>query len=477
MILLRTCESCGTLVENVCSISSRLVVQLRSSSGVRMPAFTVAYTPRAPCPFQVVGPDGTLTVEINDYLVYLVACGRSAYTQRSYAAGLAHFCSWLYDAGTPLDAVTRQIVGRYITAFSRGAKTGACPPDPQRAGQVNLLTRKSYPSAQRQPRTINHRLSVLAAFYAFRIQQDDERGAGPWLRRANPVASSSVADAARHGMAGRDAPPRGRSGEFRRRVPRHIPKQLDPTLVARLIDTAVSWRDKAILTLLHRTGQRIGDWSDVAGRHGVLGMTLADVDEQRKTITVRLKGARDEHRVPVTADFWPFYHHYLRHERPADGTTSAVWLGFRKGRGEPLSYAAFESALRYVGRKLGANINAHLFRHTLAQGVLDTTGNLKVAQELLGHAHISTTADLYTQIDQHTLVAAVGAVKSAFDAVRAGAGSPATPPGPGAASPATPEGAQGGQRYAFAYERHTIAELDQAATQEGPPGQEGRSRW
>jgi hypothetical protein len=67
-----------------------------------------------------------------------------------------------------------------------------------------------------------------------------------------------------------------------------------------------------ILTLLSRAGQRIGDWSTLAGRHGVLGMTLGDINYNRRTVTVRLKGARDEHRVPVADDFWPWQDPLLR---------------------------------------------------------------------------------------------------------------------------------------------------------------------
>ena len=72
----------------------------------------------------------------------------SVYTQRAYAIGLAHFFSWLRASGGDPDHVTRQIVANYITEFARGARQGAV----------------STHSAQkpRQPRTINHRLSVLA---------------------------------------------------------------------------------------------------------------------------------------------------------------------------------------------------------------------------------------------------------------------------------------------------------------------------
>src|SRR3989442_1322154 len=82
--------------------------------------------------------------------------------------------------------------------------------------------------------------------------------------------------------------------------------------------------------------------------------------------------------------------------------------------GTPLTYASFESSLRYVGRKLGANVNAHMFRHTLAQALVDQ-GRLKVAQELLGHQHLETTADVYASTDHHALAQALSAVKSQFD--------------------------------------------------------------
>jgi integrase len=65
-----------------------------------------------------------------------------------------------------------------------------------------------------------------------------------------------------HRLTSRDHPVRERRREFRRRTPRRLPARLDPLLIERLIAAALSWRDKAILTLLCSTGQRIGDWSD-----------------------------------------------------------------------------------------------------------------------------------------------------------------------------------------------------------------------
>jgi integrase len=246
-------------------------------------------------------------------------------------------------------------------------------------------------------------------------------------------------------------PARGRAEEFRRRVPREIHRPIHPSAAEQLISAAASYRDKSILTLLFRTGQRIGDWHDVAGRHGVLGMEMTDIDEQRRTITVRLKWDQDEHRVPVTDDFWPLFRRYVADEHGEDATATAAWVAMRKGKGKPLTYVAFESSLRYLSRKVGVTVHAHMFRHTVAQAVLETTGNLKVAQELLGHAQVTTTADLYMHVDERVLVEAVSAVKSTFDGETNHAN------GSAVGDPLARE------RYVFAYDGITIEELEKAA--------------
>jgi hypothetical protein len=94
-------------------------------------------------------------------------------------------------------------------------------------------------------------------------------------------------------------------------------------------------------------------------------MPLENVDRKQRFITVRLKGARDQRRVPVTD-----------------------------------------------GGRTGTLVHPHLLRHTLGCGVHETTGNIKVAQEILGYSHQSTTADLYLRVDQHAMVAALVAAKS-----------------------------------------------------------------
>jgi len=389
--------------------------------------------------FCVCDGDGRAAPLCDEFLLQLRLRDCSVYTQRAYALGLAHFFTWLDANCVEPEQVTRQVVGRYIADFGESEPRGA------------VATRAA--PKMRSARTVNHRLSVLASFFDFYIRRDTEDGSGAWRGRTNPASGKLLDRELRHGMMGRDLPPRTRQRDgFRRRVPYEVPKRLEPEDIQKLIDAASSLRDKAILTLLSRTGQRIGDWNESAGRHGILGMSLSDIDRKRSLIVVRLKGARDEHRVPVTDDFWPVYERYIKEERRTTEDSEALWVALRKGRGKPLTYAAFESSLRYIGGKAGVSVHPHLFRHTLAQGVLDLTGNLKVAQAILGHAHISTTADIYTRVDPVSLVSALAAVKSSFNA---------------APSPPLPLPIEE-HRYVFAYDEDTIAELEDTVNNQVP---------
>ncbi|HWZ88301.1 MAG TPA: tyrosine-type recombinase/integrase [Polyangiaceae bacterium] len=153
--------------------------------------------------------------------------------------------------------------------------------------------------------------------------------------------------------------------------------------------------------------------------------------------------------MPVTDDFWPIYEEYLRTERRAAPDVHAVWIASRKGQGKPLRYASFESALRYIGRRTGITVHPHLFRHTLAQGVLETTGNIKVAQEILGHSHMSTTADLYLRVDENEMVRALVAAKSSTERTAKQHSWPSA------------KAAQ----YVFDYDDETISELERAIAQ------------
>jgi len=128
-------------------------------------------------------------------------------------------------------------------------------------------------------------------------------------------------------------------------------------------------------------------------------------------------------------------------------------VALRKGRGRPLSYASFETQLRALSRRVGVSVTAHMFRHALAQALVDTAG-LKVAQHVLGHAHVSTTAASYAHVDEQAMVGALARVSALADlAARRSAASG----GDGGGSSAAPG-------FAFDYDADTARELDAAAS-------------
>lgn len=387
-----------------------------------------------------------------EFLEHLELRGRGSYTARSYRLGLADFSRWLQRAERELDLVSRRDVEAYIGEFAAGPGQASRTA----AGLVDLATGEPV-LVRRAARTVNHRLSVLASFFTFLIDRDTDDG-GTWAGQISPVPARA-AELTHSKGGGGDAPPRRKRAELRRSEPRELPAVLDPAEVDRLVAAARSWRDKALLVLLSRSGQRIGDWSLEHGRHGVLGMSMTDLDRRASTIVVRLKGARDEHRVPVTGEFWRLFDGYLEHER-RDAPGAAAWVALRRGWPNPLTYGTFEAGLRQLASRTGIEVTAHMFRHTVASGVVATSG-LAAAQQLLGHRHIATTADTYAHVDQAALVAAVSEIERQ---ARAAAENPRRRQGSGQL------GRIDGPRYVFHYDSQTLAELEAVATPRPTPG-------
>jgi integrase/recombinase XerD len=366
-------------------------VQQEGTAAVRSERFAVRASDRSPASFVVEGPDDATVA--SEFVAWLAERGRSPYTQRTYALGVANLLGWLRREGVELDAVDGAVLRRYIGAFRAGDEIAPLG---------------------RAPATVNHRLSALSSFFVFLAERDELARGGGWASRPNPVPAGVSGMGGAHLAIGRDAPRRGRRAELRARVRRRIPRRVEPEVAVALIDAARSWRDRALLTLLWRSGQRIGDWSPVGGRHGLLGLSLGDLDRASGIIVVRLKGARDEHRVPVADDFWPLFARYVREERGLGAPTEPAWIALRRGRGRPLGYATFESQLRALSARIGVHVTAHMFRHALAQALVDVAG-VKVAQEVLGHAHMSTTEFTYARVDENAMVQALGRANELLD--------------------------------------------------------------
>jgi integrase/recombinase XerD len=183
------------------------------------------------------------------------------------------------------------------------------------------------------------------------------------------------------------------------RVPQGIPKALDEADVEQLL-TAVTGneplaqRDRALLELLYGTGIRISE---------AVGLDLAELDLEDGMVRVVGKGNK-ERVVPVGREAQRALAAYLgdgrlalrrtRASRPRDA--DAVILNSRGGR---ISRQACWQIVRRAGERvaLGERLSPHVLRHSCATHMLDHGADLRVVQELLGHASISTT-QVYTKV-------------------------------------------------------------------------------
>ena len=98
---------------------------------------------------------------VEQFIGYLERRGRGSYTMRSYRLGLTDFSRWLASADRPLAGVSRRDIESYIAEFAAGPGTAV-----RASGVVDLSTGQPVP-VRRAARTVNHRLSVLASFFAF----------------------------------------------------------------------------------------------------------------------------------------------------------------------------------------------------------------------------------------------------------------------------------------------------------------------
>ena len=180
------------------------------------------------------------------------------------------------------------------------------------------------------------------------------------------------------------------------RAPRRLPRALSPDQSAALLDhapeDALQLRDRAMFELFYSSGLRLGELVALDTGHGV----------DRADATVTVLGKRGRMRtVPVGSaalaalDAWLAVRPGLAgHDEPA--------LFVTRG-GTRMSPGAVRSRLdAWAGRcGLGVHVHPHMLRHSFASHVLQSSGDLRAVQELLGHASIRST-QVYTHLDfQH----------------------------------------------------------------------------
>ncbi|HTC15704.1 MAG TPA: tyrosine recombinase XerC [Steroidobacteraceae bacterium] len=225
------------------------------------------------------------------------------------------------------------------------------------------------------PRSIQRRLSALRSFYAFMLRE-------------------APAEAARR-VRGQRLSHNPAQGVAAPKAARRLPKTLDADQMARLLEIraadALGTRDRALMELLYSSGLRLAE---------LVGLDLASIDLKDRVVRVLGKGKKAR-IVPVGRAALTALTQWLKQRAAlARPDQQALFVG-RNGR--RLGARAVQNRVALWARRQGLSVHVHphLFRHSFASHLLESSGELRGVQELLGHADISTT-QIYTHLDfQH----------------------------------------------------------------------------
>jgi integrase/recombinase XerD len=178
------------------------------------------------------------------------------------------------------------------------------------------------------------------------------------------------------------------------RLPRSLPRPLPVEDVRRLLeapdeDSPTGLRDRAILELLYGSGLRISE---------LTGLDVDDIDLEEGSVRVLGKGGK-EREVPLGSFGRDSIGAYLTRGRPALASTATRGAVFLNARGGRLSRQSCARLLGHYVRRAGIErrVTLHTLRHSFATHLLEGGADVRVVQELLGHASVATT-QIYTLV-------------------------------------------------------------------------------
>jgi integrase/recombinase XerC len=214
------------------------------------------------------------------------------------------------------------------------------------------------------PRSIQRHLSAARTFYDF-------------LMREGHCARNPALDV--------------RAPKSKKRLPATLDADQMGRLLAFRVDDSLSIRDKAIMELFYSSGLRLAE---------LVSLSVTAVDLEDRTVRVLGKGSKTR-IVPVGRQAVDALKTWLKERVALAGSgVDALFVG---RRGRPLSVRSVQLRVGAWGRRqgLGVHVHPHMFRHSFATHLLESSGDLRGVQEMLGHADIGTT-QIYTHLDfQH----------------------------------------------------------------------------
>ncbi len=178
------------------------------------------------------------------------------------------------------------------------------------------------------------------------------------------------------------------------KIPRHLPKNIDVDDVNRLLDIdlndPLAVRDRAMLEVMYGAGLRLSE---------LVNLDIKHLDLESGEVWVMGKGSK-ERRLPIGRNAVAWIEHWLDLHGLFGGDDDALFLS---KLGKRISARNVQKRFAEWGIKQGLNshVHPHKLRHSFATHMLESSGDLRGVQELLGHANLSTT-QIYTHLDfQH----------------------------------------------------------------------------
>ncbi|WP_034918642.1 MULTISPECIES: tyrosine recombinase XerC [Erwinia] len=178
------------------------------------------------------------------------------------------------------------------------------------------------------------------------------------------------------------------------RAPRHLPKNIDVDEVNQLLEIdlndPLAVRDRAMLETMYGAGLRLSE---------LVGIDTGHLDLEAGEVWVMGKGSK-ERRLPIGRTAVQWLTHWLEMRELFAPADNAVFLSMQ---GKRISTRNVQKRFAEWGVKQGvsSHIHPHKLRHSFATHMLESSGDLRAVQELLGHANLTTT-QIYTHLDfQH----------------------------------------------------------------------------
>ena len=359
----------------------------RDITSIRLPQWGRVVASDGVVPWLVTGPAGSPVEPVEQFLRDFAARGNRVSSVRSYAFDLLRWWRWLGAVGVDWDKATSAEVRDFVLWLGQASKprNSSRTTSASTAGTVNAVTRKRYLGDQYEPRTLRHSNAVLRSFYEYWI----ELGGGPLV---NPVPLDRRGRRANeHHNPLMPFMPEGKI-RYNPKVPRRRPRALPDQRWNELFAGLRSDRDRAILALGISTGARASE---------LLGVRCCDLNWGDQLVRVIRKGSRAEQWLPASSEAFVWIRLYLAGLGPLEPHEPVWWTLRRRDHGsglcrQPVNYEALRAVFRRVNELLGTNYSMHDLRHTAALRMSrDDSLTLRDVQTILGHQHLSTTADIY----------------------------------------------------------------------------------